>query len=152
MVVASKDGTNLWSANDSLPADKPTQVGKMITLNNIHIGDTGVPQNDGTDFESRATVHDDDRISTSANTPYPFTVQGRTFNKWRQIALSNSKNAVRLSSACTTNRFPSPRWASTIHVVRPSRSRLATQPQVHPALLRSSAMISQYFIQSLQSL
>jgi Tfp pilus assembly protein FimT len=84
-IVASKDGTNLWSANNWL-ADKLTQVGKMITLNNIHIGDTGVPQNNGTEFESRATVDDDHRISTSANTPYAFTVQQTTFSKWIQFS------------------------------------------------------------------
>jgi prepilin-type N-terminal cleavage/methylation domain-containing protein len=85
-VVASKDGTNLWSANDALPAASLAQVGKMVTLNNIHIGDTGVPQNDGTEFESRASVDDDHRISTSANTPYPFTVQQTTFTKWIQFS------------------------------------------------------------------
>src|SRR5437867_2515116 len=46
-IVASKDGTNLWSVNNWLP-DNLTQVGKMTTLNNIHIGDTGSPQNNGT--------------------------------------------------------------------------------------------------------
>ena len=85
-IVTSKDGTNLWSANNALPPDKLTQVGKMITLNNIHIGDTGIPQNNGTEFESRATVDDDHRISTSANTPYSFTVQQTTFNKWIQFS------------------------------------------------------------------
>jgi Tfp pilus assembly protein FimT len=85
-IVASKDGTNLWSANGSLLPDKLTQVGKMITLNNIHIGDTGVPQGSGTEFETRPTVDDDHRISTSANTPYPFAVQGQTFNKWIQFS------------------------------------------------------------------
>ena len=85
-IVASKDGTNLWSANNALPSASLTQVGKMITLNNIHIGDTGAPQSDGTEFESRATVDDDHRISTSANTPYPFTVQGTTFSKWIQFS------------------------------------------------------------------
>jgi Tfp pilus assembly protein FimT len=85
-VVASKDGTNLWSANNVLPSDKLTQVGKVITLNNIHVGDTGVPQNDGSDFESRPAVDDDHRISTSANTPYPFTVQQTTFDKWIQFS------------------------------------------------------------------
>ena len=85
-VIASKDGTNLWSANNALPPASLTQVGKMITLNNIHIGDTGVPQNNGTDFESRATVDDDHRLSTSANTPYTFTVQQTTFNKWIQFS------------------------------------------------------------------
>src|SRR5205807_2633267 len=81
-VFASKDGTNLWSANNALPPASLMQVGKMITLNNIHIGDTGVPSGNGTEFESRETVDTDHRISTSANTPYPFTVQQTTFNKW----------------------------------------------------------------------
>jgi prepilin-type N-terminal cleavage/methylation domain-containing protein len=85
-IVASKDGTNLWSANGSLPPGSLTQVGKMITLNNIHIGDTGAPQNNGTDFESRLPVDDNHRIATSPNTPYPFTVQGTTFNKWIQFS------------------------------------------------------------------
>jgi prepilin-type N-terminal cleavage/methylation domain-containing protein len=85
-IVASKDGTNLWSGNNMLPADKLTQVGKMITLDNIHIGDTGQPQNDGTEFESRENVDSNHRISTSANTPYPFTVQGQSFNKWIQFS------------------------------------------------------------------
>src|SRR5437764_3270533 len=55
-IVASKDGTNLWSANVALPPASLIQVGKMITLNNIHIGDTGVPSGNGTEFESRETV------------------------------------------------------------------------------------------------
>src|SRR5262245_53108620 len=43
-----------------------------------------------------------------------------------------------------TNRFPSSRCASAIQIVRPSESRADTQPQLQPALLRLSAMISQY--------
>jgi len=31
-------------------------------------------------------------------------------------------------------------------IVRPSESTADTQPQIHPALLRLSAMISQFFI------
>ena len=58
---------------------------------------------------------------------------------------SSSRNAVRFSSARTMNRFPSPRCASTIQIVRPSESRTETIPQLQPALLRLSAMISQYF-------
>jgi prepilin-type N-terminal cleavage/methylation domain-containing protein len=85
-IVASRDGTNLWSANNALPAASIVQVGKMITLNNVHIGDTGAPQNDGTEFESRASVDSDHRISSSANTPYPFTVQQTTFDKWIQFS------------------------------------------------------------------
>jgi hypothetical protein len=40
--------------------------------------------------------------------------------------------------------FPSPRRASTIQIVRPRESTAETQPQLHPALPRLSAMISQY--------
>src|SRR5437868_8915326 len=62
------------------------------------------------------------------------------------IAHSSSINAVNFSSACTTKRWPSSRCASTIQIVRPSRSTDATHPPLHSALLRLSAMISQYFI------
>jgi type II secretory pathway pseudopilin PulG len=85
-IVASTDGTNLWSANGSLPAGSLKQIGKLITLNNVHIGDTGVPSNDGTEFESRPAIDADHRISSSADTPYPFTVQQVTFNKWIQFS------------------------------------------------------------------
>src|SRR5205823_5576488 len=46
------------------------------------------------------------------------------------IADSSSRNAVSFSSARTTNRFPSPRCASTIQIVRPLESRAETQPQL----------------------
>jgi len=71
-----------------------------------------------------------------------------SLNRWIQTALSNSINAVSISSACTTNRFPSPRCASTIQIVRPLESIAETQPQLHPALLRLSAIISQFFTRS----
>ena len=60
------------------------------------------------------------------------------------IALCSSRNAVSFSSARTTKRFPSSRWASAIQIVRPSESTADTQPQLQPAFLRLSAMISQY--------
>src|SRR5512133_2994497 len=41
---------------------------------------------------------------------------------------------------------PSPRCASAIQIVRPLESIADTQPQLQPALLRLSAMISQDFI------
>jgi len=41
-------------------------------------------------------------------------------------------------------RFPS-RCASAIQVVRPAESTAETQPQLHPAFLRLSAVISHYF-------
>ena len=52
-----------------------------------------------------------------------------------------SKNAVSFSSARTTKRFPSPRCASAIKIVRPSRSIADTQPKLHPRFLRLSAMM-----------
>ena len=59
--------------------------------------------------------------------------------------ISSSTNAVSFSAARTTNRFPSPRCASAIQIVRPLESIAETQPQLQPAFLRLSAMISQYF-------
>jgi len=56
------------------------------------------------------------------------------------MAGSSSRNAVIFSSAGTTKRFPSSRRASTIQIVRPSQSKAETQPKLHPALLRLSAM------------
>src|SRR5437762_8924158 len=67
-IVASKDGTNLWTAHGSLPAASLVQVGKMMTLTNAHIGDTGAPTNNGTEFESRPAVDTNHRISSSPNT------------------------------------------------------------------------------------
>src|SRR6266480_2498603 len=63
-----------------------------------------------------------------------------------RIADSSSRNAVNFSSACTTKRFPLSRCASAIQIVRPLESIAETQPQLQPALLRLSAIISQYFI------
>ena len=57
-----------------------------------------------------------------------------------RVADSSSKHG-QFSSACTTNRFPSPRCASATKIVRPLESIPETQPQLHPALLRLSAMI-----------
>ena len=55
-----------------------------------------------------------------------------------RIAASSSVN---FSSARTTKRFPS-RCGSAIQIVRPSQPSAETQPQLQPALLRLSAMIS----------
>src|SRR5262249_35611491 len=43
----------------------------------------------------------------------------------------------------TIKSFPSPRCVSATQIVRPSRSRAEIQPKLHPALLRSSEMISE---------
>jgi len=58
---------------------------------------------------------------------------------------SSSRNAVNFSPLGTSKRFPSLRCASAIQIVRPSRSRAETQPQLQPALLKLSAIVSQYF-------
>jgi len=49
-------------------------------------------------------------------------------------------------SAHRANTRRDRRCASAIQIVRLSRSRAETQPQLHPALLSLSAMISQYFM------
>src|SRR5262249_31977810 len=56
------------------------------------------------------------------------------------------QKAVSFSSARTTKRFPSSRCASATQIVQPNESKTDTQLQLHPALLRLSAMISQYFM------
>src|SRR6266542_1170358 len=45
------------------------------------------------------------------------------------------------SSARTTKRFPSPRCASAIQIVRPQESTADTQPQLQPASLRLSVAL-----------
>src|SRR5882724_8101003 len=44
--------------------------------------------------------------------------------------------------ARTMKRFPSSRWASAIQIVRPLASTADTQPQLQPALLRLSVIVS----------
>jgi hypothetical protein len=46
------------------------------------------------------------------------------------------RRAVSFPSACTTNRFPSPRCASAIQIVRPLESIAETHLQLQPALLK----------------
>jgi hypothetical protein len=75
------------------------------------------------------------------HTEYGIDLKGLT----ARIADSSSINAASFSSARTTKRFPSSRSASAIQIVRPFELTVATQPQLHPALLRLSAIISQYF-------
>src|SRR5205823_14847668 len=56
-VVVSKDGTDLGTGATGNTADitsRVTPIGKVDRLDNAHIGDTGTPTPDGTDFESRA--------------------------------------------------------------------------------------------------
>jgi prepilin-type N-terminal cleavage/methylation domain-containing protein len=105
-IVASKDGTNLGTDGSAPAGDisaNTIPVGKRVALTNIHIGDTGVPSGNGTEFESRATVDSDHRISSSPNTLYPFTVQQTTFNKW--IRFSPRGEALVHGGGFSTVRF-----------------------------------------------
>jgi hypothetical protein len=54
--------------------------------------------------------------------------------------------ATRYGPACATKRFPLSRCASAIQMVRSQESTAETQPQLQPALLRLSLIISQYFM------
>ena len=56
-----------------------------MRLENAHIGDTGTPTNDGTEFESRASVNINYRIGatgTQYNSDYYFIGQGTQFDRW----------------------------------------------------------------------
>src|SRR6266581_4607262 len=62
-----------------------------------------------------------------------------------RVTLSSSTNALSFSSACTIKRFPSSRCASATKIVCPLELIVETQPQLNPAFLRLSAILSQYF-------
>jgi len=64
------------------------------------------------------------------------------------ITDSNFRNEVNFSSARLTKRFPLSRCASAIQIVRPLESIADTQPQLQPALLRLSEIISQLHLMS----
>ena len=92
-IVASNDGTNLGTNSTATSAlvvgngvGAVTEVGKVMWLDNAHIGDTGVPTNNGTEFESRPNVASAYRLSSSGNTAHPFIVQQTTFNRWIQFS------------------------------------------------------------------
>jgi Tfp pilus assembly protein FimT len=87
-VVASKDGTDLGTSTTGNAPDITsgvTPVGKVIRLDNAHIGNTGTPTDDGTDFESRAPVLPAYKIGyagTQYDSAYYFSEQGTQFNRW----------------------------------------------------------------------
>jgi prepilin-type N-terminal cleavage/methylation domain-containing protein len=87
-VVASNDGTDLLTSTTGSAPDitsRVTPITKVIRLDNAHIGNTGTPTNDGTDFESRAPVIDDYSIGaagTQYNSAYYFIEQGTQFDRW----------------------------------------------------------------------
>jgi type II secretory pathway pseudopilin PulG len=103
-IVASKDGTNLWTAHDSLPAASLVQVGKMMTLDNAHIGDTGTPVPNGTEFESRPTPPpingNQYKLALASNSKYQFTAQQTDFAKWIQF---NPRGEALINGKTTSN-------------------------------------------------
>jgi prepilin-type N-terminal cleavage/methylation domain-containing protein len=90
VVVASKDGTDLGTSVNQ-PVNRVditagvTPVGKVMRLENAHIGDTGNPTGSGTDFESRAAVNINYRVGAAGstyNSDYYFIEQGIQFDRW----------------------------------------------------------------------
>ena len=90
VAVASKDGTDLGTGVNQAGnrvdiTTSVTPIGKVMRLENAHIGDTGPPQpspSPAPEFETRASVDPSYRISTSGDSDYYFTEQGTTFNRW----------------------------------------------------------------------
>lgn len=89
-IVASKDGTDLGTSVNRVGNRVDitaglTPIGKLMRLNNAHIGDTGMPTNDGTDFESRPAVNINYRIGAAGadyDSDYYFLGQGVQFDRW----------------------------------------------------------------------
>jgi prepilin-type N-terminal cleavage/methylation domain-containing protein len=93
VVVASKDGTDLGtSVNqagnrvDITAGLRP--IGKVMRLDNAHIGDTGTPQpspSPAPEFETRTSVNVNYRVGASGsqyNSDYYFIEQGTQFDRW----------------------------------------------------------------------
>ena len=89
-VVASKDGSDLGTGVNQVGnrvdiTTGVTPIGKVMRLDNAHLGDTGTPTNDGTDFESRPAVNINYRIGAAGstyNSDYYFLAQGTQFDRW----------------------------------------------------------------------
>jgi prepilin-type N-terminal cleavage/methylation domain-containing protein len=90
VVVASKDGTDLGTGVNQVGnrvdiTTSVTPIGKVMRLENAHIGDTGPPQpspSPAPEFETRASVDPSHRISTSGDSDYYFTEQETQFDRW----------------------------------------------------------------------
>jgi type II secretory pathway pseudopilin PulG len=80
-IVASTDGTSLGLNNGYT-----TQVGKLLRLDNVHVGDPGTPANDGTEFGNRPTVSANYELASAGTTSPTFTAQATTFNRWIQFS------------------------------------------------------------------
>ena len=92
-VVASKDGTDLGTSVNQVGnridiTTGVTPVGKVMRLDNAHIGDTGNPSpspSPAPEFETRAAVNVNYRIGASGSqydSDYYFIEQGTQFDRW----------------------------------------------------------------------
>jgi type II secretory pathway pseudopilin PulG len=89
-IVASKDGTDLGTSVNITGSRiditaRVTPIGKVMRLDNSHIGDTGPPTNDGTDFENRPPVNINYRLGaagTGYDSDYYFIEQQTQFDRW----------------------------------------------------------------------
>jgi len=93
VVVASKDATDLGTSVNQVGnrvdiTARLTPVGKVMRLDNAHIGDTGAPQplpSPAPEFETRASVDDSYRIGASGaqhDSDYYFIEQETQFDRW----------------------------------------------------------------------
>ena len=99
-IVASKDGTKIYEDADpvaSLPGDRISQIGKLVTIGNIHVTDIGnpsptpnptptpdtlpgrpsIPYTEGSPFDHWNRINSD----SSDTTRFTFSVQNYTFYK-----------------------------------------------------------------------
>lgn len=93
VVVASKDGTDLGTSVNQAGTHVDittglTPIGKLMKVDNAHIGDTGTPQpspSPAPEFETRASVNINYRIGaagTQYDSDYYFIEQGTQFDRW----------------------------------------------------------------------
>ena len=93
VAVTSKDGTDLGTSINQVGnrVDITTglrRIGKVMRLDNAHIGDTGMPQpspSPAPEFETRASVNVNYRLGASGsqyNSDYYFVEQGTQFDRW----------------------------------------------------------------------
>jgi hypothetical protein len=91
--VASSDGTDVGTSVNIAGArvditNRVKPVGKVMKLENAHVGDTGTPQpspSPAPEFETRASVNINYRIGAAGaqyDSDYYFIEQGTQFDRW----------------------------------------------------------------------
>jgi prepilin-type N-terminal cleavage/methylation domain-containing protein len=86
-IVASKDGTKIYEDTDPaapLPSDRITQIGKLVTIDNIHVTDIGNPS------------------PTPTPTPVPDTLGDRPATPYTDSSPSDHWNRINSDSSDTT--------------------------------------------------